>query len=208
MISGNGIDPEQFKLKGIERDSYRCIYASSYDRGLEHLLKIWPDVKKEVPQANLHIFYGWGLFDKMFYNNPERKMWKERMCKLMEQEGITEYGKVSQDQIIEETFKSGVWAYPTHFGEISCITAMKCQAAGVVPVVIDYAAVHETVQYGVKVQGDIYDEETKNKFKDELIKMLKDPKRQEEIRKEMMPWAVNKFSWSKISDQWTKGFNE
>jgi len=41
------------------RHKHWVIYTSSYDRGLEHLLKMWPDVKKAVPDAELHIFYGW-----------------------------------------------------------------------------------------------------------------------------------------------------
>ncbi len=206
MISANGIDLDQLEDKNVKRDPYRCIWTSSYDRGIEHLLKIWPDVKKEVPEANLHIFYGWGLFDKLYYNNPERKMWKERMVELMKQPGVTEYGKIGQEQIIDEYMKSGIWAYPTHFGEISCISAMKAQACGAIPVTIDYAAVHETVQYGVKIKGDIYDQETKEAYKKALIKALKDHKWQEEERVKMVPWARKKFDWSLVSKQWQKEF--
>lgn len=54
----------------IRRNSYWCMYCSSYDRGLEHLLKMWPEVKKQVPEAELHVFYGWQLFEKFYHNNP------------------------------------------------------------------------------------------------------------------------------------------
>src|SRR3990167_2296102 len=98
----------------------RVIYTSSYDRGLEHLLQIWGDVKKEVPEAELHIFYGWDLFSRFYKDNPERMEWKHRIDELMKQDGVTHHGRVSQPQIIEEMKKCGVWAYPTHFGEINC----------------------------------------------------------------------------------------
>ena len=208
MISANGIDLSQFNKKDIKRDPYRCIYTSSYDRGIEHLLKMWPDIKKAVPQATLHIFYGWGLFDKFYYNNPERLAWKEKIVKLMEQPGVKEYGKVDQDRIVEEYYKSGIWAYPTHFGEISCITAMKCQAAGAIPVVIDYAALKETVQWGAKVEGDIYDDETKENYKRTLISMLKNHQGQEEIREKMIPWAKKEFGWAKVAQQWSDEFKQ
>ena len=207
LISSNGIDLDQIK-GDFKRDPYRMIYTSSYDRGLEHLLKMWPDIKKEVPQANLHIFYGWGLFDQMFHNNPERKMWKSKMEKLMKQPGITEYGKVGQDRIIEEYFKSGILAYPTHFGEISFISGMKAQACGAIPITVDYAAVHETVQYGVKVEGDIYDQETKEKYKKALIKALKDHEWQEKERKPMMKWAREKFGWDRVAKRWNHEFRK
>jgi len=33
------------------------VWASSPDRGLHHLLRIWPRVKEQVPNAQLHIYY-------------------------------------------------------------------------------------------------------------------------------------------------------
>jgi glycosyltransferase involved in cell wall biosynthesis len=147
------------------RNNKRVVYGSSYDRGLEHLLKMWPEIKAEVPEAELHIFYGWNLFDRAYTDNPAMQEWKEKMNELMVQDGITHLGRISHEGVKKEFENAGVWAYPTHFGEISCITAMKAQAYGAIPVVINYAALVETVQHGVKVDGDIYDQETKDEFK-------------------------------------------
>ena len=72
--------------------------------------------------------------------------------------------------------------------------------------VINYAALAETVQYGVKVDGDIYDQETKDTYTKELIALLKDHKRQEEIRKPMMKWAQEKYKWSTVISEWDKEF--
>jgi glycosyltransferase involved in cell wall biosynthesis len=190
------------------RDANKVIYTSSYDRGLEHLLAVWPEVKAEVPEATLDIFYGWDLFSRFYGDNPERMSWKAKMDKLMEYDGITHHGRVSQPQILEEMKKAGIWAYPAHFGEISCISAMKAQACGAVPVVVAYAALQTTVAYGVKVDGDIYDRETKEAFKRELVALLKDHKRQEEIRKPMMKWAKENLSWAKVATQWSEVFKD
>ena len=188
------------------RDSQTIVSGSSYDRGLEHLLKMWPDIKKAVPKAKLRIFYGWQLFAKMLSGNPASMKWKEDMEKLMQQPGIVHLGRISHGAVIKEFENAGIWAYSTHFGEISCMTAMKAQANGAVPVVVNYAALEETVQYGIKVDGDIYDEETKEKYKQELIALLKDEKRQDEIREPMMKWAKDKFGWDKVARQWDEEF--
>lgn len=188
------------------RNNKWLIYTSSYDRGLEHLLKIWPDVLKEVPEARLHIFYGWQLFEKFYKDNPGSMAWKAKMDGLMDQEGITHHGRASQDELKTWIEQCGIWAYPTHFGEISCISAMKAQAWGAIPVVINYAALETTVKYGVKVDGDVYDPETLNEYKNQLISLIKDDQRQEEIRTPMMAWAKEEFSWSKIAQQWDKEF--
>ena len=191
------------------RNQFKIFWGSSYDRGLEHLLKMWPDIKRDVPEAELHVFYGWDLFDTVYIKNaynPERAAWKDKINKLMEQDGITHHGRVGHEELREAIESSGIWAYPTHFYEISCITAMKCQAWGAVPVVMNYGALKETVQHGIKVDGDIYDKETQNVFCNELIALLKDPERQEEIRKEMMPWASSRFGWDAVAKQWGKEF--
>lgn len=188
------------------RNPYKVITTSSYDRGLEHLLQMWSDIKTAVPEAELHVFYGWLLFDRFYGDNPERMAWKAKMEKLMAQDGVIHHGRVSQPEIAEEMKTSGIWAYPTHFGEISCISAMKSQIYGCVPVVVNYAALQTTVQYGVKVDGDIYDKETKEEFKKELISLLQDHKRQGEIRKPMMKWAKKNLSWAKVATQWSEVF--
>lgn len=104
----------------VKRNPHRVIYTSSYDRGCLHLLEIWPEVKKAVPDAILDIYYGWDLFDKFYKGNPSSMKWKEGMLNMMKADGITEHGRIPQHQVAEEMGKSGVWAYPVHFGEINC----------------------------------------------------------------------------------------
>jgi len=205
MITANGFTTPK-KLPEVKRNPHRMIYTSSYDRGLEYLLAMWPKIKNKIPDAELHVFYGWGLFEEFYKNNPERMAWKAKMENLMVQDGIFHHGKVSQEQIIEEYLKSGIWAYPTHFGEISCISAMKAQAYGAIPVVVDYAALKETVKYGIKVKGDIFDNEIKEKYCEQLIWGLKHQNWQEKERKKMMEWAQQKFTWKRIARQWNREF--
>lgn len=189
------------------RDTKTIVYGSSYDRGLEHLLKMWPDVLKEVPDAKLRIFYGWDLFDMGYKDNPERMAWKEKMNKLMEQEGITHLGRISHEAVKVEFENAGIWAYPCHFGEISCITAMKAQAYGAWPVVVNYAALKETVQYGEKIDGDIYEPEVRDAFKTALCSVLLRTNL-EEKRLEMQKWAKDTFAWSKVAEGWVQAFTE
>jgi len=191
-------------MDNVKRNLRRCIYTSSYDRGLFHLLEMWLKIKKEVPDAELHIFYGWQLFDQFYSSNPASVSWKAKMLELMKLPGVTEHGRIPQHELVDEYKKSGIWAYPTHFGEINCISGIKAQAYGCEPVVINYAALKETVQFGRKIEGDIYDDETKVEFKKQLIDALKNPM-DEKKRKEMMKWA-QKYKWSNIASEWDAEF--
>jgi glycosyltransferase involved in cell wall biosynthesis len=168
---------------------------------------MWTDVKKEVPKVELHVFYGWQLFDQFYSSNPASMAWKEKIVNLMKQDGVTHHGRVPQHELVKEYEESGIWAYPTHFGEINCISAIKAQAYGCEPVVINYAALKETVQYGRKVEGDIYDKETQEVYKKELIDALKHSM-DEKVRKEMMEWASKKYAWSEIAKSWDAEFRK
>ena len=189
------------------RNNKRIIYTSSYDRGLQHLLEMWSDIRKAVPDAELEVFYGWQLFDKFYHNNPSSMAWKAKIVEMLGQEGIVKHGRLTQPELAKEMETCGIWAYPTHFGEINCISAIKAQAYGCEPVVVNYAALKETVQYGKKVEGDIYDEETKEVFKNYLINALLDPM-SDEKREEMMKWAKEKYSWDKLATEWGVEFSE
>lgn len=189
----------------MSRNLKRVVYTSSYDRGLEHLLQMWSEVKKEVPNAELHTYYGWQLFLEFYKNNPASMKWYEKMQELLKQDGVTDHGRIPQHELEEEMRSSGIFAYPTHFGEINCISAIKAQAYGCEPVVVNYAALKETVQYGRKIEGDIYDQETKDEFKKQLIEALQNPMSGIE-RQQMMDWAQDKYSWKKIASQWNEEF--
>ncbi len=190
----------------MDRNNHWCISTSSYDRGLQHLLEMWLDVKKEVPDAELHIFYGWTLFDQFYHDNPSSMQWKEKMEAMMKADGVTHHGRVSQPEIEEWYKKCGIWAYSTHFGEINCISALKAQCWGAIPVVTNWAALQTSVKWGKKVDGDIYEPETKEAYKKALIEALKDEKWQEETRREMMPEAKKLFSWEKVAESWDEEF--
>lgn len=251
MLSGNGIDPEDFEqsglskeqleqtkasanarkiqgghkakvygttpdqerqwLQSIKRDPHKVFYGSSHVRGLAYLYEVWPDVLKAVPDATLDVYYGRDSYDAVHKGNPERLKWMDDMqMKAKTLKGVTDHGKVSQDAINQAIFRSGVWAYPCPFPEIYCITAIKAQAGGAVPVSSNFAALDETVQFGVKLkmqeqkegaQIGLGDTKFLNQFRSELIKMLKNEKLQETIRPRMMKWARSQ-SWDKIARQW------
>lgn len=204
MLSANGIDGDEFEGadKSI-RDPHKIVYMSSHTRGLINLLDIWPTVKAEVPDATLDIMYGWDSYIAINRENPERMAWMENMKKRINVlDGVTDYGKVGQDKIVDQIKSAGVWAYPCFFPEISCITAMKAQAGGAVPVTSNYAALNETVRYGHKLDMKEWDADTSRTYKDALIAMLTDTERQKEIRQSMILGAQKDFSWSRVAQDW------
>lgn len=200
FVTSNGIP--QIDIKEWKGNPKRAIYMSSPDRGLVYLLRMWPRVKAVVNDAELHIFYGWDVYDAIHAGNPARTKWKASVMAMMKQDGVFYHGRVGHEDLHKEIAKSGVWAYPTDFEEISCISAMKAQRLGAVPVVTDYAALQETVKNGLKLDVDISTDEGQKEFEQALIKILKDPAAQGDIRKSMMEWAKDYFNWDNVAKLW------
>ncbi len=198
VIIPNGISMEQFKNpKKVENN---LVWTSSYDRGLDNLLEMWPDIKKEVPDATLDVYYGFQLYDTTPWGSkPEGQAWKRKMQKLLTQDGVTDHGRVGTDEVAEAYLKADVWAYPTSFCEIDCITATKAMAAGCVPIATEVAALKERNQ-GIRVKEGDY-----KTFKEDLINLLKDEPRKEEIRSNM---DVAKYDWLNVAKQWDAEFKK
>jgi glycosyltransferase involved in cell wall biosynthesis len=168
---------------------------------------MWPEIKEKYPNAELHITYGWNLFDVANRTNPERQEWKKNVQMMMNQEGIVEHGRVGQQKLKKIRKMCGIWAYPTYFTEINCITALECQHDGVVPVTMTLAALKETVGSGVKVKGDISDPKIKKLYLEELLNMMGDGKKWKLESKRGKKWA-KKYYWNKIASKWDGYFSK
>lgn len=151
-----------------------CIYASSPDRGLEALLKRWPDIKKAVPEAKLLVTYT----DKTY---PEI-------------DGVSFLGLTSEKEMRKIYSKASVWLYPCNGVELFCLTAVKAQASGVIPVVIPHMALSETVKFGVKT--------TIENFTKDAVDLLVNESRQVKMRSIMKRHRFS--SWDDTINKWEK----
>lgn len=186
---------------------HKLFYGSSYDRGLDILLFMWPDIIAKFPDAELHVCYGWELFDRIQSTNPERMQWKKSIEEMMNQKGVIHHGRVGKDELTKIRQSCGIWAYPTYFPEINCITALDAQNDGLVPVTMNDYALKETVQSGVKIDGNIKDFDVQEKFKEELLSLMDDKPRWEKEVKRAKAFA-KKFIWANIAKSWSEYFEQ
>jgi glycosyltransferase involved in cell wall biosynthesis len=214
----NGIDLSRFPFEKRNNNPYKFVYSSSPDRGLEQLLSMWSMIKNRYPAAELHIFYGWEMINKIleFYNasqgnNHPLQLLKNKIFHHIqylggEEAGIYQRGRVSQDELAKELLTSGVWAYPTSFMETFCITALEQQAAGVIPVVSNLAALQETVAPVYrKVDGWPGNSDYQRRYLIELAETLDniESKETEEKRIEARKF-VEDFTWESSYQSWAK----
>lgn len=219
FISGNGIDVSAFQRE-VPRNPRKVVYGSDYDRGLAILLAAWPQVRAACPDAELSVFYGWEIYDRkgemLNRIDPENgRRWAEMRTfiqKGFELPGVRHLGRVDHARVAEEFLSAGVWAYPCTFPETSCITAMKAQAAGAVPVVYGTAALRETVRWGLRVPGysntrpAAESRDIMVAWTGALINLLRDAEAQEKTRPNMIADALMCFSWSRVAADWDAEF--
>lgn len=199
VVIPNGIDSEQF-ANIPEKTKNNLVWTSSYDRGLQYLLEMWPEIKKEVPDATLDAYYGFELYDVRL--GKQGKEFKEKMLKLFDQPGVTEHGRVGTSEVAEAYLKADILAYPTDFPEIDMISLTKAMAAKCVPITTDFAVMKERNQ-GIMIEGSIWEDSVKEEFKNKLIALMKDEGQKTEIREKL---DVSDYSWDVIAQRWSEQF--
>lgn len=214
----NGIELDLFDLsKRTDDDSeLRMIWSSSPDRGLGTLISLWPTIRSWYPTARLDVFYGWNIIDKIIEVGGDRSTYLHKMKSELlgniariggEDVGIHQYGRISQADLSEWQLKAHVWPYPTDFMETFCITAIEMQAAGVIPVTSNLAALKETVACPeLRVEGWPLNRDYQNRWLRTLESVVEaHPEKQIDLQRRGRSLAES-FTWDNAYEKWNDLF--
>jgi glycosyltransferase involved in cell wall biosynthesis len=214
MVVPNGIDLTLLATNE-PKDPYLLINTSSADRSMSVLPELFIEIKRRVPQARLQWAYGWDVFKMANAVRPERITWMEQTQAAMAAAGIECRGHLSQSEVGKLYQRGAIMAYPTEFPEIDCISVRKAQASGCVPVTTDFAALAESVQFGIKIPSlasdawryrdcfpyGIQNRESQRLWIEATIDLLKNPEKRMELARQGAQWALQ-FGWPQIAARW------
>jgi glycosyltransferase involved in cell wall biosynthesis len=174
-----GVDLTPFDAQ-IERIPFRCVYLSHPHRGLYQLRRMWPEVRRRVPQATLQACW----WEPEHFLPPDESI------------GLLQMKQLGAADLAHEIMQSEILAYPSVFHpEISPASTIKAQLGGAVPVVIVAGGMRDTVRYGHKAGwGD---------YAIALANALTDPNWRAAERARMMPWARGTYGWGAVIEKWT-----
>jgi glycosyltransferase involved in cell wall biosynthesis len=193
----------------IKRDPYLIINTSSPDRSMDVMPKLFKQIKKRVPKAKMAWCYGWEGFVNAHQSDSKKMEWMEYTKKAIKDAGIEDLGRLSQEEVGKLYQKAGVFAYPSEFAEIFCISVLKAQAAGALAITSDFAALKEMNITGLTTHSKknkdnwnrpyqfffgMEDEEQQEKWVDMIVESLK-------IKRKPVELTVD-FSWTKIAQMW------
>jgi GT2 family glycosyltransferase len=213
-LTANGIDLKRFDDIRVERHPYRFHWSSSLDRGLDNVLYLWPFIKKSIPEAELHVFYGTYNWRKSceLKNDQEGLKKIDALEKSMQQPGVFSRGRVNQKQLAEEMCKASILLYPTWFSETFFITGIEAQYAGVPVVASKYAGPITTLGDSARLLGNgdpwwAYSQEGREQFLGETVLMLKDKARWQ-IWSDRGRENAKEYSWKNCAILWRGLFEQ
>lgn len=210
LVTRNGIDFGRFENLSEVRNPHKAVYSSSPDRGLASVLLAWSEIREAVPDAELHIYYGFDTWEACSQNNPQQLNLIQHLkqsIKDHEGMGVVYHGRVDQKTLAREYASAGVWAYSTFFTETSCISAMEAQMAGLAIVTSPVAALTETVgNRGVMIEGDWLSDGYQKKLVDAVVKAM--TQTTEKDRKKLTAFAHKRFGWDDLAREWDLMFRQ
>ena len=117
-------------------------YTSTPFRGLNVLLKVFPAIRAQVPDAVLRVYSSMRVYQMNQESDDARYGPLYRLCR--ETPGVEYIGSVPQPALAEQLTDVMVLAYPNHYPETSCISVMEAMACGCQVVTSDLGALAET----------------------------------------------------------------
>lgn len=208
IVTRNGIDPGRFS-KEVPKLNH-MVFSSSPNRGLELLLANFREIRAHIPDAELHIYYGfdtWETMARAANNAPELAeiaRYKALIAIAESRGGVFFHGRQPQPVLADAFLRAKVWGYLTTFPETSCISAMEAMAAGCLPICSRVAALGETVgERGVMIDNDSGD--APQTFVRECVRALGDT--QYPMAKDARTYALAHLSWSAVAESWVALFD-
>eukprot|EP00929_Paragymnodinium_shiwhaense_P014139 TRINITY_DN122017_c0_g1_i1.p1 TRINITY_DN122017_c0_g1~~TRINITY_DN122017_c0_g1_i1.p1 ORF type:complete len:481 (+),score=66.68 TRINITY_DN122017_c0_g1_i1:202-1443(+) len=155
--------------------------------------------------------------------NPQLAAMKEALELGLQQDGITYHGWVGHDRLLEATANAGLYLYPTSYPETSCISLMRAQALGAIPVTSRHleSAVPETAVWDIGPTSALHWKDDASgasqsgylpmsanataaaEWAEVVIDAMRVPPVElMQHRAKMMEWAATKFSWENVAKQW------
>ena len=177
------------------------LYTSSYDRGLEHMLRHgWPRILTALPLATLHVYYGWSTHEALYQTSP----WREQMRALIASFGtsVVDHGRVGQPELLEAKARAPLLYYITDFPEVDCIAVREAAMLGCVPLTSTFAVFGDVSKdYCVRVPGEPRDPATQHAAADVAIQLLRAYEATGELPNVHTP-TLQAETWARVAERW------
>lgn len=187
LVIPHGVDLTSLNANRAEKEHETMIYCSSPDRGLPTVLSHFNLMKRFHPDLKLYITYGFKIVKQIlgqcFSQIRTDEISLQNIC-AAEADRLFYCADLPKNELEKRLWKSKYWVLPLGQAdsELFCISAVKAQYCGCIPVIFRKGALNETVGQWIDFTDFVNGERT--------------PKKSNNI--------VPTFTWDEVVDLWWK----
>lgn len=167
-----------------EKKKYSFMYPSFPNRGLVHLLDIFPYIRERYPDATLNVFCD---LEHSWSNTNYPDMMREIKDKII-QDGVTNHGWVNEETLKRYWSTTDVWLYPCIFKETYCRVCLEAAANRALMISNDLAALSDNNK-GIIINGDI-DDNWKRKALGVVFDFFENEAKYSDVIERCYRWAI------------------
>lgn len=196
---GYGIDSTLWTPGKKVKHSF--IYSSFPDRGLVHLLRMWPRIRQVLPDATLQVYCNLQHEHVRRVNGPMMAL----IDQLLEEpgwcDGVVVHGWVSKPTLAAAFATAEYWLYPNVFDETFCLTALEAVSSGVIGIAPPKAALQHMPLYFV--HGDASTQEWQTSALNAVIRLVQHDEQRERLVQQGLRFARER-SWQRQTEELEK----
>jgi hypothetical protein len=177
--------------------SDRFIFTSVPHRGLEILLRWWPTIKSQIPEASLVVTSDYRLWGGDFGRHNE-----QFLSMTTGLEDVIYLGAISRKELISEQLRAEIQLYPCIYDELFCISIAESQVAGIYPITSGFGAL-QTTNMGKVINLDPQIGLTKKNYIEETV-LFRNKLRDDGYNFELQKKAIERFHPNRILEEWNK----
>lgn len=172
----------------------RAIFTSNPLRSLDWLVDQWVEIRKLVPNAELHVFSGPASYGNWGQSVADRMNISIQYAKAHRDSGIFVHDPVSKAELINEIQKSRVMLYRGDVAETFCLSVAEAMELGVPCVTMDLGSMQERITskvngYVLKVEKD---------FVEKAVELLSDDQKWRLFHERLTQTPIN-LTWFDVA---------
>lgn len=199
---GCGITSDKFAaLPPVERDPFRLMWCSSYDRGIQHAISILHQLRRLNDRFTLHVYYGWNGFDAAIERDPKSHLVAlKQEIMAMDHTGIVWHGRVPKRELLEGHQRASFLNYPCSFSEAGVVTVQEAQALGDIVICPPTWGLKDKVKNGVFIEGNPADPMIQKRYVETIMRLVENPNHTGWLRSRARDYALQAFDYEKVID--------
>jgi glycosyltransferase involved in cell wall biosynthesis len=213
FVTGLGVDLPDLSATPAAVPS-RLFFSNDPARGLWHMLDIFACIRRQIPDATLHVGYD---FDRQFElhrwvaNSMSEALWEARE-RLESDDGVVKLPRVDRADVAREMAQCAIHVMPSDppgaGTQIHGMTQMEIASYGVPLVLSDVEAFPEVFGQAASIlplPGRYYAAEERRidsrDWADAVVEILKDPEKRAEMGRRSRALAEH-HTWTAVLDRW------